>query len=152
MKVSDHPLRQNKNRRAHTAMQKMMGLLGLLLMTTTAWSQTAVIKGKVTDQSSNEPLPFANVVIKSLEKGATTNEDGTFRLEVSPGLYNLSASFVGYQSQTRFEVQATTAMPTTVNFALEASASQLETVEVSAQQQFTREKTSPVSVSSLGIN
>ncbi len=143
---------QNENRSAHATMQKVMGLLGLVLITATGWSQTAVIKGRVTDQASNEPLPFANVVIKSLEKGATTNEDGTFRLEVSPGLYNLSASFVGYKSQTQFEVQATTAKPTTVNFALEPSAAQLETVEVSAQQQFTREKTSPVSVSSLGIN
>lgn len=133
-------------------MQKLCGLLAILLCASSGWAQTAVIKGYVYDQETNEPLPFANVVIPALQKGTTTNDDGSYRLEVKPGLYNLTASFVGYEPVTRFEVQATSARPTTVDFNLKPSASQLETVEVSAQDQFTREETSPVSVSSLGIN
>lgn len=136
----------------HRVILALPVVLVLLLPVHLLRGQEALIKGRIVDEQSKDPLPYANVVIPSLEQGATTDEDGRYQLQVPPGLYNLKASFVGYKSQTQYEVQATTAQPQVVNFELEESAQTLETVEVSAQQQFNREKTSPVSVSTLGIN
>jgi len=56
------------------------------------------IQGIVLDkEANNEPLPFANVFIKDLQIGTTTDFDGVFVITVDPGTYTLIFSFVGYQ-------------------------------------------------------
>ena len=75
--------------------------------TTFAQSQSITISGKIIDQSNNEPLPFATVVIKnnsdsSLLKGSVADIDGQFQItNVSPGSYYLEASFSGYLAITK---------------------------------------------------
>ncbi|MFZ6052422.1 TonB-dependent receptor [Halocola ammonii] len=61
-----------------------------------AQSQTGTIQGKVTGGGDN--LPLANVIITSLQKGTTTDEEGTFLFEQVPaGEYELKFSYVGYK-------------------------------------------------------
>ena len=48
------------------------------------------ISGKVIDGDFNEPLPFANITLKSNDNitnigGTTTDFDGNFSFEVTPG-------------------------------------------------------------------
>lgn len=58
------------------------------------------ISGKIT--SDDEPLPYVNVYLKGTQKGAVSNEDGTFTItNVAPGNYALVASFTGYQTQKK---------------------------------------------------
>ena len=55
------------------------------------------IEGKI--QSIDNPLAFANVFIKSLEKGTVTDEKGAYKLEgLRAGIYSLEVSFTGYIS------------------------------------------------------
>ncbi len=66
-----------------------------------AFGQTSgSIKGKVIDKATNEPLPFANVVVElngSQAGGGVTDFDGNFNIKpLQPGKYSLKASFVGY--------------------------------------------------------
>ena len=117
-----------------------------------ALAQNGTIKGRVYDKINNEPLPFANVVIEGTTNGATTDLDGNYTLSVEPGLYNLTASFVGYKNRTEYEVQVSRSKPAVINFALDESNQTLAEVEVSAQDRFQRKEESPVSVSTLGIN
>ena len=74
-----------------------------LLLSLSAFSQRGVIKGTVKDASNGEPVPFANVVLlegDSEVDGATTDFNGNYTIkDIHPGEYNLSASFVGYQTQ-----------------------------------------------------
>ena len=67
-----------------------------------SFSQRGVIKGTVKDASNGEPIPFANVVLLeggSQVDGATTDFNGNYTIkDVHPGEYNLSASFVGFQT------------------------------------------------------
>lgn len=132
-------------------MKKMMLALSLLTCLS-AFAQKGTIKGRVYDEINNEPLAFANVVIKELELGTTTDIDGYYSLEVEPGLYNVSASFIGYQPNTEYEMQVSRSKPRVLDFALKKSTQELEEVSVSAQQQFDRKEESPVSVNTLGIN
>lgn len=117
-----------------------------------SWAQEGLITGRVYDEINNEPLPFANVVIEELKKGGTTDENGEYRIEVPPGIYNVTASFIGYRQRTEYEVQVSRAKPRQLDFGLRESNQTLQEVKVSAQDKFERKEQSPVSVSSLGIN
>ena len=112
-----------------------------------------IIKGQVVQASNNEPLPFANVVIEQLKVGATTDVDGNFVIQnIKPGLYNVTASFIGYQNKTEFEVQVTNNRPVTLNFSLREESTSLSEVTVNAQNKIEKKTESPVSLQTLGIN
>lgn len=59
------------------------------------------IKGKMTDKSTGEPLPFANVVVfkgGAQVAGTMTDFDGNYSISaLTPGSYTIQASYVGYQ-------------------------------------------------------
>lgn len=57
--------------------------------------ESGTISGKVIDEKG-EPLPGASIVIKELNKIAQSNPDGTFKISVPAGTYNLQVSFVSY--------------------------------------------------------
>lgn len=61
------------------------------------FAQDALIKGKVTDAKSGEPLPGVTVVKGA--NGAVTDFDGNYSILASPG-DKLTFSFIGYTSQT----------------------------------------------------
>ncbi|MCB0664074.1 MAG: carboxypeptidase-like regulatory domain-containing protein, partial [Saprospiraceae bacterium] len=92
-------------------------------------AQNGIIKGKITDVISNEPVMFANVLVMGTNYGTTSDEEGNYEITgVEPGLYDVRASFVGYNEATQFEIQVTSAKPVTVNFKLEEQSTQLEEV------------------------
>jgi len=83
-----------------------------------AVGQTGAISGTVTDASSGETLPGANVQIVGTQRGASTDASGTFRITgIEPGTYDIRASFIGYQRQTK-EVEVEAGGTTEVSFAL----------------------------------
>ncbi|RLD59935.1 MAG: hypothetical protein DRJ05_05600, partial [Bacteroidetes bacterium] len=67
-----------------------------------AFSQSGSLKGKIVDQATGEPIPFANVILENggtIEGGATSDFDGNYVIKpVAPGTYDLKASFIGYKS------------------------------------------------------
>ncbi len=134
-------------------MKQLAILTGLLLTAAAALGQNAgVIKGRVYDAVSNEPVPFANEAIQNTTTGAVTDVEGNYRIEnLEPGLYNVSASFVGYESKTVFETQVLNSKPAIVNFAMNATTSNLKEVEITARS-FEKNTESPVSVQSIGAN
>jgi hypothetical protein len=127
-------------------------LFALLIFSFSVSAQTGLIQGRVYDEINNEPLPFANVVIEGTTNGTTTDLDGNYTLSAAPGLYNITASFVGYINRTEYEVQVTPSRPAVINFALNEGAQTLGEVSVTAQDRITRNIESPVSVTTLGIN
>jgi hypothetical protein len=100
-----------------------------------AVAQTGVIRGKVFNKISNEAVPFANIAIQSTTMGAVADENGNYVISnLSPGLYNLEASFVGFKKLIIYEVQVTNARPAMVDFELEEEARNLEEVVIMACQ------------------
>ena len=63
-------------------------------------AQTGSIIGKITDkENNNNPLAFANVLIKGGTKGTTSDFDGLYELSnIEPGTYTLVFSFLGYET------------------------------------------------------
>ncbi|MDX1672449.1 MAG: SusC/RagA family TonB-linked outer membrane protein [Balneolaceae bacterium] len=96
-----------------------------------AYAQQSTIQGKITDSSSGEELPGANVFIQELSRGTATTSDGTFTIEEVPyGTYQFQISFVGYDTKT---LSVTVDDPTeTLNVTLVRSVQGLRDVVVTA--------------------
>ncbi|HSC54923.1 MAG TPA: TonB-dependent receptor [Phnomibacter sp.] len=89
------------------------------------------VKGKVTT-SDGQPAEFVNVIVKGTGKGATTNKEGQYEiLNVKTGSHVLEASLVGLLSQSK-KITITANQSLEVDFSLEESTSQLQTVLVTA--------------------
>jgi len=64
--------------------------------------RTGIVKGKLTDSETNEPLIGANIYLKrDLTVGTTTNEKGDYGLELPEGNYELVFSFTGMKNAHR---------------------------------------------------
>ena len=73
--------------------------LCMFFLITNIWAQTGDVSGIV--YLDNEPVPGAEVYIKSLKKGTVTDINGKFTLKKIPlGTVKLSFSFVGTDVQT----------------------------------------------------
>jgi len=111
-----------------------------------------VIRGKVTDAVTNDPVPFANVVLQGEIKGTTTDFDGFFELaQVPTGLHNVQFSFVGYDAITIFEVEVTPSRPAVISVVMKPSTVAIAEAEVQGSRRATQAE-APLSVRSLGSN
>ena len=98
-----------------------------------AFSQDkGTIVGKITDKElNNEPLPFANVLIKGTTKGTTTDIDGLFEIAgVDPGTYTLVISFIGYKTLEIPNVSVQADKVTEINAGLSQDAQALDEVVI----------------------
>ena len=69
-------------------------------------AQTGVIKGRVTNQINDEPIPFINVVVEGTTTFGSTNVDGYYQItNLNPGIYNIKASCLGFKNLTNYEIQ-----------------------------------------------
>lgn len=85
----------------------MRFLLTLLvsISLTAAWAQTGTIRGTVFEAETGDPVIAANVVIESLNTGASTDLDGSFTLDVPVGTYTLKISYISFQTLEVQEVE-----------------------------------------------
>ena len=60
----------------------MKKLLFLLLIPTTVFSQRVNFKGKLVDEKTQEPIVYANISFLKSNKGISSNEDGTFSMNL----------------------------------------------------------------------
>lgn len=101
---------------------------------------TGVIAGRVVDAASQQPLAGATVVIAGTTRGTIATGDGTFRIVgVTPGTVQVRAQRIGYAPST----QTATVTPggtATLNFALAATAVQLDVVVTSATGESVRKR------------
>ena len=97
-----------------------------------AQDSTGSIAGKMTDADFNdEPLPFANVLIKGTTLGTTSDFDGLFEISgLEPGTYTVVFSYVGYETREVADVLVEAGKISEVNVSMSASAEQLDEVVV----------------------
>lgn len=91
-------------------MKKLL-LLTLSLITLNSYGQLAkselpkpgVVKGKVVDQTTNEPLPYVNIAVKDFDNkiitGGITDENGNFTIKKIPkGKSYVEIQYIGYKA------------------------------------------------------
>lgn len=99
-------------------------LLLCVLFTLSAFSQTKIITGKVSDDKG-QPVQGATVTVKGTKGGASTGADGTYRLTVPASATTLVISSVGFTSQ-----EITIGTQSSIDIALVASSQALNEVVV----------------------
>ena len=72
----------------------------LLVTTSSLWAQnSAELSGKITDKATQKPLMGADIYLKELKKGGSTDMQGYYHLKGIPeGSYTIIGSYLGYQS------------------------------------------------------
>lgn len=108
----------------------------LLINTNHVYSQsTGKIMGKVMDASLGEAVPFANVLVEGTTLGAASDIDGNYViLNVPPGRYNVTASYIGYQKVTVKDVTVNVGFTSSLNFQLPPGEVSLEAVVVQGER------------------
>ncbi|WP_239494937.1 SusC/RagA family TonB-linked outer membrane protein [Pedobacter yulinensis] len=87
------------------------------------------ITGKVVDEKG-ESLPGATIRVNELNAVTTTNANGNFSLNVAPGTYSITVSFISYVSNTIGKVVVRDGEPTTINVTLKGETNSLKEVLV----------------------
>lgn len=91
------------------------------------------ISGIVTDKKNNEPLVGATVKIQGSSMGAVADIDGIFLIKNVPaGKYTVEISNLSYNKKIIHDVEVKENETVTLNISLEESASEIETVVITA--------------------
>jgi TonB-linked SusC/RagA family outer membrane protein len=89
------------------------------------FAQNLVVEGKVTSADDKQGIPGVNILVQGTSKGAATDIDGNYKIELAPGERTLVFTFVGYKTTT---VQV--GERTVVDVALESDTKTLDEVVV----------------------
>ncbi|WP_062061627.1 TonB-dependent receptor [Aquimarina longa] len=113
-------------------MKNTFTLIALLFVSVIFAQETGTIAGKLLDkESNNQPLPFANVLVKGSTKGSSTDFDGLYEISgIAPGTYTLEFSFTGYQTVEVPNVVVEADKVAVVNATMGATAAALEEVVI----------------------
>ncbi|RFS19585.1 carboxypeptidase-like regulatory domain-containing protein [Chitinophaga silvatica] len=104
-------------------------LLTLFCTLLSIYSQAALIKGHVTD-NTGQPLPYATIFIKGTTNGTTTNAAGQFQLELSAGNYTIVCQYIGFKKK-EINIQVAEATQQ-LNFSMEPTNMQIKEVVIKA--------------------
>ncbi|NQV41570.1 MAG: carboxypeptidase-like regulatory domain-containing protein [Candidatus Marinimicrobia bacterium] len=109
-------------------------LLALLIIAMPLMSASVgTIKGLVTDAKTGKPLPGVNVVILKHSLGAATDLKGKYKISNVPkGEYTLTATMIGYTTQSVKKVKVKGGKTNIVNFQLKEHKIKGEAVTVTA--------------------
>jgi outer membrane cobalamin receptor len=130
-------------------MVQTLGFIIFLMTSSFANAQVAgVLSGKVTDVVG-EPIIGASVFLNGTEKGTITDENGQYILaEIVPASYNLTVSYLGFETQTKFNILVKSKGNQAYNYILKESTENLDEVVVT-NSKIGRPKETPLSTQTL---
>ena len=117
-------------------------LLSIKLSIIFAQQNNFEVKGVIIDQSSEQPIPFATVLVvdKSTSQpitGVTTADDGSFSIIASSKEIFIEISFIGYQTTRREDIQINGQKVDLGKIALSEQSQMLNEVEVRGERSTT---------------
>ena len=121
-------------------LRQIIGILSVTILTMTLYlpnasAQATKVKGRVTDASTGEGIPFAGIYFKNSTVGVSADIDGYFFLETRDTLSLLSASILGYEEEVR---KVTRHGFNEVNFSLKPIHSELNAAVVKPDDRYIR--------------
>lgn len=107
------------------------GILLFISSLQVVFAQSGIIKGKITT-SDGKPAEFVNVILKGTTKGTVADVEGNYEIKnIKEGNYTIQATFVGLKTASK-KVTIENGQTANLDFVLEANASQLQEVLVTA--------------------
>lgn len=123
-----------------TFSRAVSGLFALLVMSglpnsAPAQTETGTVKG-IVQTTNGKPAPGVNVILKDLDRGTTSNEEGQYVLsDVPTGSHTLVVSHVGLETQTRTITVNAGETATVSAFSLAETTEQLNAIVVEARSE-----------------
>jgi outer membrane receptor for ferrienterochelin and colicin len=117
-------------------------LLILLLALSNSLFAQNTLTGRIVDQSSEQPVAFASVIIKDIEMdtvvtGVKTDLDGNFELKTSKSSFHLEFRALGYTSLHKKDVEMSSNVLDLGTIKLEIISQSLEEVEIVFEKSYT---------------
>jgi TonB-dependent receptor len=95
-------------------------------------AQTGLVKGRIIDKQTREPLPGATVLVAG--QGISTDTDGRYTAKLSEGIYTFSFSYTFYHPVTIEKIKVQPNQETTLDVEMEMESIGLDEVVVSAER------------------
>ncbi|MGB0404389.1 MAG: TonB-dependent receptor [Salibacteraceae bacterium] len=131
--------------------KKISLLISNLFLGLVLFAQSGGVEGKIIDEISNEPIPFAAIVISGTTIGTTTNFDGEYSLKnVNAGFVRLEISVLGYAKKLSPEIQILSNKIVSLDIKMEKSSEQMKELVVESDP-FVRPDESPLSMQTIGV-
>ena len=125
--------------------------LFILLISIQSFAQKGIIKGKIYDAKTNQPIEFAFILIQGSTIASTSDLDGNYIFTgVEPGFKHIVVSLTGFQTTVSSEFQVQGNQTTFIDVPLLETTVQLGEVTV-RQNYATKKIESPLSVLSVGV-
>ncbi len=119
--------------------------LSLISVLTLSAQERSSIQGTVLDETTQQPIIGANVVIPGTNFGAATDVEGDFFIGGLPvGTYLLRVDYIGYSPRTVSDVVVKASRPSVLNIDIQESVLELEVAIVVADY-FTKSQDTPAS-------
>lgn len=113
--------------------------------------EKGIIKGRIFNVSTNEPIPFASLIIWETNIGSVSDLDGNFLFTgIKPGYIRIAASSVGFESYLSEEFLVTNAKKSFIEISMKEQKVKLDEVVVKASP-YRKKEESPVSLRRIGI-
>jgi len=128
--------------------RSILSIFSFLILTSTAFSQSGKISGKITD-ATGEPVPFVNVIVEGTNYGAATNVDGLYSIiGIPPGTYSIKASAIGFNSTRTTGIHVSIDLTTKIDIKMAEASVELkqEVVVVATRPLVTKDLTSSTSI------
>ncbi|MBN2356308.1 carboxypeptidase-like regulatory domain-containing protein, partial [candidate division KSB1 bacterium] len=113
---------------------KYISLVSILILYSIAQGLTPsaqkILHGTVRDAQSGKPLPAANVQVIGKMRGTIANADGSYRLDIEQWPAAISASYIGYRSDT---LHISSGTPEVLDIQLEPTLIHLEDLTITAE-------------------
>jgi hypothetical protein len=111
----------------------LLNFLMLFFINAYSQNQTQTVRGTIIDKESKTPLIGATVqVINGIMMGATTDENGTFRvLNVPVGRKTIKVSYLGYETMTMSDVMVTAGKEVVLTLSLTEAITKINEVTIS---------------------
>jgi TonB-dependent receptor len=109
-------------------------LILVFIISMPVFAQTGGIQGMITDASTGDPLPGANVLVQGTNFGAAASLTGEFTIpRVPAGTHRLIVSYIGYDKVEDVEVEVRSGEVSRINIGLRWIGVTLDEVTISAQ-------------------
>lgn len=112
-------------------MKQFIAVILLSFLSLSAYSAKVTLSGYLKDKANGEALIGATIFFPDLKTGVSTNTYGFYSISVPPGVYKITFSCIGYQSQVPLiDLQKSKQL----NVMLEEDSRQIEEVVVSGEK------------------
>ena len=128
--------------------RSVLFIFSFLIFSSTAFSQSGKISGKIID-ASGEAVPFVNVIVVGTNYGAASNIDGLYSIiGIPPGTFSIKASAIGYNSTTVTNVKVSIDLTTKIDIKLSETSVELqqEVIVLATKPLVTKDLTSSTSI------